>query len=47
MGEIKMDKSINSRDRGISSNTILYSKGKNDEYYTPDYAVYPLTSPHS
>lgn len=37
-----MDKAIDSGDRGISSNNILYSKGKNDECYTPDYAVYPI-----
>jgi len=26
----------------MSSQTILYSKGKNDEMYTPEYAVIPV-----
>lgn len=26
----------------MNSSRILYSKGKNDEMYTPDYAVYPI-----
>lgn len=30
-----MSKTMNSKD-------IFYSKGKNDECYTPDYAVYPI-----
>ena len=26
----------------MRSNDVLYSKGKNDECYTPEYAVYPI-----
>ncbi|HBL80023.1 MAG TPA: hypothetical protein DDZ79_08910, partial [Aequorivita sp.] len=27
---------------GIDSNKVLYSKGKNDECYTPEYGVRPI-----
>ena len=34
---------MKSTDRwGLESNKVLYSKGKNDECYTPEYAVQPI-----